>query len=131
MRNKMCVELIGALLLIIIMCACQTSTKGNAMNRFAGTYLRTSNHEFGKEWDTLELKLSDEPQMRFTITRRWKFERVLDGNVLEPEYRISKTSGTFNAVEKCLEEEQTGECYFLDNGGTKLRVGTTEFIKIK
>ena len=73
------------------------------------TYIRFSEHEFGKEYDTLVI--TDQSGL-YSIERRWKYERILDGQIIEPEYK--KTSMTGILDESVIIEQQTGIHYLFD-----------------
>jgi hypothetical protein len=93
---------------------------------FEGTYLRYSEHEFGKEWDSLIIKKSIAQVYR--ITHKWKYERLLDGNQLSPEYKILHTSAFLQPKQRLLIEELVG-CDRLV--GEVLQVGETRYQKLK
>jgi hypothetical protein len=60
-----------------------------------GTFIRFSQHEFGTEYDTLVITLQNEAVSQYRIQRKWKYERILDGNKIEPEYRQELHSGIY------------------------------------
>ncbi|MEO7982567.1 MAG: hypothetical protein ABI688_00670 [Bacteroidota bacterium] len=47
-----------------------------------GTYIRFSTQEFGTEYDTLVISLQNQTVNVYRILRKWKYERVLDGEGL-------------------------------------------------
>jgi len=97
-------------------------------NFFTGTYVRTSEHEFGKEYDTIIISaLHDE----FKITRRWKYERVLDGVWQEPEYRVKVTTAWYDDKFRLLHENETGNRISVDKVEGVLFIGPVKYIKIK
>ena len=97
---------------------------------FNGTYIRFSHHEFGKEWDTLTIKRIEETD-RYLIVRRWRYERVLDGNMLEPEYKKFKTTGQYLEKENLIVEEDSGLRFQWLEQKNELWAGTTIYQKIK
>jgi hypothetical protein len=95
-----------------------------------GTYIRSSSHEFGKENDTLIVSLQNADANQYKIERRWRYQRVLDGNPIEPEYKITTTSGVFNDKEQVLREDKTGLMYSFDIKRNLLFTGSTEYRKV-
>ena len=79
-----------------------------------GTYIRFSEHEYGTEYDTLIITLQNRSAGEYSILRKWKYERVLDGERIEPEYKRTNTSGVYNSTHKLLQETETGDIYSFD-----------------
>jgi hypothetical protein len=79
-----------------------------------GTYIRFSQHEFGIEYDTLVISLQNKFPLEYKILRKWKYERVLDNQKIEPEYKRSFTSGIYNVKNGLLQENETGDLYSFD-----------------
>ena len=115
---KILISFIGFLM------ACNGSDKSNL---FPGTYVRSSEHEFGKEYDTIIISaLHDE----FKVTRRWRYERVLDGVVQEPVYKVKVTTAYYDVKFRLLHENETGNRFSIDKGEGILFVGATKYKKI-
>ena len=89
------------------------------------TYIRFSEHEFGKEYDTLVI--TDQSGL-YSIERRWKYERILDGQIIEPEYK--KTIMTGILKENILTEQQAGILYTFDLVRKCVYSGHTRFYKL-
>ena len=107
-----------------LLIACNGSDKSNL---FPGTYVRSSEHEFGKEYDTIIISaLHDE----FKVTRRWRYERVLDGVVQEPVYKVKVTTAYYDVKFRLLHENETGNRFSIDKGEGILFVGATKYKKI-
>lgn len=92
-----------------------------------GFYLRYGEHEAGKEWDTLVIKGSGTDA--YHVTRKWQYERVLDGAALTPEYKVFHSTVVWLRKEGLLVEEETGLRYLLK--GETLQVGETHYKKVK
>lgn len=99
-------------LLFLFFAACSS---GDEVQTFiSGTYIRFSKHEFGTEHDTLVISLQNGSAGEYKIVRRWKYERVLDGNAIEPEYKFITTSGIYYSSRKLLQERETGDFFSFD-----------------
>ncbi len=95
-----------------------------------GTYIRYSEHEFGHEYDTLIIRLQNKSAGEYTILRKWKYERVLDGARLEPEYKRTKTSGLYDSQHKLIRETPSGEIYSFDVTEKLLFNGPVKYQKL-
>ena len=77
---------IGVILLIVCSCGGLVKTYDEEKN-IPGTYIRFSEHEFGREYDTMLIESQNKPAHQFRIIRKWKYERRLDGAAIGPEYK--------------------------------------------
>lgn len=101
------------------------------LNFIPGTYARQSEGEFGKSYDTLVISLQNKTANQFKIVRHWRYDRVLDGKPLEPEYKVTETSAVFDASSKALQESETLDAFTFDTKKKLLFDGPNQFIKIK
>lgn len=108
------------------------SAESDAIKEFIpGTYIRFSQTEFGKSYDTLVITLQSKSANEFKIQRRWKYDRVLDGKPIEPEYKVTETSGLYDSEKKTLQETETLEFFTFDREKKLLFNGANKFTKIK
>jgi hypothetical protein len=117
-------------MMILIFSGCQSILKDPTEGFMPGTYVRSSEHEFGTEKDTLIISLQNKNAHRYKIERRWLYERVLDGNPIEPEYKQATTSALFDEKEHILKETKTGLIYSFVQERNLLFAGETEYKKI-
>ncbi len=96
-----------------------------------GTYIRFSQHEFGNEYDTLAISVQNKWANEYKILRKWKYERILDGEKIEPEYKRSVTTGIYNSTHKLLRENETGDLLTFDVSRNLLFAGSAQYKKIK
>lgn len=124
MKIQICIPAIICLLSM----SCNGLEKDEVKAYIPGIYIRLSEHEFGKEYDTLVVsELKDE----FQITRKWKYERVLDGVKQEPEYKQEITTASYDNERKLLHEKETGNTMSLDAKEAVLFIGPTKYKKLK
>jgi hypothetical protein len=95
-----------------------------------GTYIRFSEHEFGKEYDTITIALEDETTEAYKIVRRWRYERIRDGEWLEPDYKCTMTMGFYQRSKKHLWENGSGTIYVFDRKNKLLRNGAIKYLKL-
>jgi hypothetical protein len=101
------------LLLVAVILGCRD--KPDPVQEFIpGTYIRFSQHEFGNEYDTLIISIQNSSADEYGIIRKWKYERVVDGQKLQPEYKRSVTTAVYNSKHKLLREYETGDIYSFD-----------------
>lgn len=106
--------------------------EGDAIKEFIpGTYIRIAQTEFGKAYDTLVITLQNKSANEYKIQRRWKYDRVLDGKPIEPEYKITETSGLYDSEKKLLQETETLEFFSFDTKSKLMFNGANKFNKIK
>lgn len=109
-----------------------TSSESDAIKEFIpGTYIRTAQTEFGKAYDTLVITLQNKSVNEYKIQRRWKYDRILDGKRIEPEYKITETSGLFDGEKNILQETETLEIFSFDTRNNLMFNGANKFTKIK
>lgn len=120
------------LALLSLFGSCGTGNESEEiLNFIPGTYVRQSEGEFGKSYDTLAITLQNKSSSQFKIVRRWRYDRVLDGKPIEPEYKITETSGIYEASTKSLKESETLEFFTFDTKKKLLFDGPNQFTKIK
>ena len=124
-------KLLSVLTFSLILMACSSLAKDEVKEFIPGTYIRASESEFGKSWDTLNITLQNGQAKQYKITRRWKYNRVLDGKPIEPEYKVTETSGVYDAEQKRLQESETLEIFTFDTKENLLFNGANKFTKIK
>jgi hypothetical protein len=129
MKNAVSGVIVYQLFVFISLLSCQSIIKGPTDKFIPGTYVRSSEHEFGKEKDTLIITL--QIANRYKIERRWKYERMLDGKPIEPEYKQTTTSAVYDEKEHVLNETKTGLEYSFEQKRGLLFAGETEYHKIQ
>ncbi len=117
---------------VLFLLARCSSSESDAIKEFIpGTYIRFSQHEFGKEYDTLVISLQNESASQYNILRKWRYERVLDGKSIEPEYKQENSSAIYNPETKVLQETETLDLFTFNIEKKLLFNGTNQFTKIK
>lgn len=106
------------------------NAKDEVQEFIPGIYIRFSQHEFGIEYDTLVITLQNSAAHEYKILRKWKYERVLDGSVIEPEYKRVISSGIYNIQQKLLQETETGDMFSFDVKGRLLFNGPVQYQKL-
>jgi hypothetical protein len=123
--------LVVFLSVIFILSSCSSPENDDMKEFIPGTYIRSGQNEFGKEYDTLVVSLQNKAGNEYKLQRRWRYDRVLDGKPIEPEYKLTETTGIYDAESKLLKETETLELMTFDKGKKLLLKGTNIFTKIK
>ena len=116
---------------LVVFAACKSSVAESVRTFIPGTYIRFSEHEFGKVYDTLAITLQNELANEYRIVRRWRYERVLDGRKIEPEYKIRTTTALFDENRKLLTESESQLIYTFDPAKDVMYAGKNAYHKIK
>jgi len=112
--------------------ACNSSSTRNPIREFIpGTYVRFSQHEFGSEWDTLTISIQNETANEYRIVRLWRYNRILDGKSIEPEYKKQTSTAVYDKDAQQLKTVATGESYSFDTKQKLLFAGNTKYQKLK
>jgi hypothetical protein len=87
----------------VIISSCNTSGKDEIMEFIPGTYIRTGQNEFGKEFDTLVISVQNLAAKEFKIQNRWHYIRQVEGEADVPEYKVETLDHySFDVKEKVL-----------------------------
>lgn len=95
-----------------------------------GTYIRFSSHEYGKEYDTLVITLQNESAHEFKVTRKWRYERELDGIAIEPKYQRQSSTGIYHSSDKVMQDTESGTLYTFNIKEKLLFNGDIKYKKI-
>lgn len=117
---------------ISLLAACSSLKDRDEVAEFIpGTYVRVGNNEFGKEYDTLVISIQNKEAWQFKIVNKWLYNKKIEGQTNEPEYKVKETSGIYNTETKLLEEAETLDHYSFDVKQKVLFDGTNKYFKIK
>ncbi len=124
--------ILAAIICALSIFACDSRTfQDEVKESIPGTYIRSTQHEYGTEHDTVVIILQNETVNEYKLTRRWKYERVLDGKPIEPEYKSTSTTAVYDAKAGMLKETETGDGYTFDTKEKVMFAGSTKYQKLK
>jgi hypothetical protein len=118
-------------LVIALLSGCSNVNHDHTLSFIPGTYVRSGSTEFGRIEDTIEIKIQNKQVYSFLIEQRWRYDRVLDGVALEPEYKVIEHLGIYNPETKLLQNQRNLLFYSFDIEKQVLYFGTLDFQKIK
>lgn len=102
----------------------------NSISFIPGTYVRSEISEFGRVEDTITINLQNKDVNSFLIEQRWWYERFLDGEIQEPEYKVIRDQGIYQSDTKLLQNQRNLLFYSFDLENKRLYFGTFIFQKI-
>lgn len=118
------------LFVIAFLAGCSDQIQSDAVKSFIpGTYVRQAHHEMGTEHDTLIISHINR-EGHFQILRKWRYDRVINGQHLLPKYKQEKTSGLYNSEKKVLQETESGDAISFVPDQNLLIAGTTQYMKV-
>ncbi len=118
------------ILSLLALTGCMGLSMDEDADLIPGTYTRFSRHEFGTEYDTIVISVQNPAAGEFSLLRKWRFERVLDGEFPEPEYKQKATTGIYHSATKLLQETESGVYFSFDVKKKTLFNGTTKYDKL-
>lgn len=119
------------MLIVMIFLSCGiVNTKDKVRESIPGTYIRFSEYEFGKEYDTLSISLQNSSEGKYKIIRKWKYEREMKGNKTRLEYKRKVTTAIYDSMHKLLQETGTGKIYSIDIVAKCLFNGPAKYYKL-
>ena len=112
--------------------SCEGFSASDEIQEFIpGIYVRSTVNEFGTAHDTLIITLQHKEANQYKIINKWKYERVIEGEIIEPEYKLKTTSGIYNSDNKVLQETETLDLFTFDVKKKLLFNGANQYAKIK
>lgn len=124
-------RLLICLSFLTLIAACNELREDSVKEFIPGSYIRFSQHEYGKEYDTLVITIQSKAANDYKIQRKWKYERVLDGVAQEPEFKQEITTALYDNRQHLLNENETGNTISFDPNENVLFIGTTKYKKLK
>ena len=116
--------------LLLFNCSCGFLSADSKKKILPGTYIRIAQNEFGHEYDTIIITLINQSTKEYKITHKWKFERIVDGQQLEPEYRVQIKSGVFDDESGLLGEAGTLDQFSFKPDQKLMTNGPNQYRKI-
>ncbi len=111
--------------------ACSPSKTDQVESFIQGTYVRFSDHEMRKEYDTLNIEVLSEAGNNYQLLRSSTFQRKMDGQNFPWEHTKEEWTAIYDPQRKVLYETRKGKLISFIPEKNILLVGTTEYKKIK
>ena len=117
---------------VFILSLFSCSSKTDEIRAFIpGTYVRFSDHEMRKEYDTLRIEMITEAGNNYRLLRSSTFQKKMDGQSFPWEYTAEEWSAIYDESKRVLNETKKGKVISFVPKKNILLIGTTEYKKIK
>jgi hypothetical protein len=112
-----------------ILAACGNSA--DAVKDFIpGTYVKFSQSEYSKAWDTLRISMYDATQETYGIRQHTGYQRIVKGKLQPKAYKSSKAVTVYDPSTHQLQDLKTGKWYTFSQDNGTLVAGSAEYTKI-
>ena len=111
--------------------ACNSSKTDAVRSFIPGTYVRFSDHEMRKEYDTLKIEMLSDAGNNYRLTRSSSFQKRLDGQVFPWEFEKEEWTAIYDASKRVLQETKKRKVISFVPERNILFAGTTKYKKIK
>lgn len=110
--------------------ACGRPVNDAAKEFMPGTYVKFSESDYSKAWDTLRISAYEADQGTYVIQQHVGFQRIVAAKLQPKEYKSSTSMTVFDESTHQLQDMKTGKFYtFFPDKGTVL-AGSAEYAKM-
>jgi hypothetical protein len=115
--------------LLFVLLACESHS--DEIRAFIpGTYIRFSDDEMRKEYDTIKINVISEKGNNYSIIRSVSFQKKIDGREFPWEYTKEEWTAVYDESKRVLNETRKGKVISFVPEKNTLMVGTTEYKKL-
>ena len=114
-------------LTVILFYSCSPAAKKTDIS---GTYVTQFKNEYSITSDTLVVG-SEGNSQTYNIERRTGFNKVRDGKILPKEFKVAKWVSSYNSDRQLLQETELGKQISVLTEKQSLKLGDTEYQKVK
>jgi hypothetical protein len=109
--------------------ACQSSV--TEVNDFIpGVYVRFSQSQYSKAWDTLRITVYEKDPGTYVVQRYVGYQRILTGRLQPKEYTLSRSVTVLDESTQQLQDMKTGKLYTFSPERRTVLAGSAEYLKI-
>ena len=114
-------------LIITFLYSCSPTSKKTDIS---GTYVTQFKNEYSITSDTLVVA-SEANSQTYNIERRTGFNKIRDGKTLPKEYKVVKWVSSYNIEKHLLQETELGKQISVLSEKQSLKLGDSEYQKVK
>jgi hypothetical protein len=114
-------------IIITSLYSCSSITKKTDVS---GTYVTQFKNEFSITSDTLVVA-SEANSQTYNIERRTGFNKIRDGKTLPKEFKVAKWVTSYNVEKQILQETELGKQIYVLSEKQSLKLGDSEYQKVK
>jgi hypothetical protein len=97
----------------------------------SGTYVTQFKNEYSITSDTIVLTTSESSSQTYNIERRTGFNKVRDGKTLPKQFKVAKWTSSYIMDKQLLQETELGKQISISPDNQSLKLGDTEYQKVK
>lgn len=114
-------------LIITTLISCSPTSKPTDIS---GTYVTQFKNEYSNTSDTLVVA-SEANLQTYNIERRTGFNKIRDGKTLPKDFKVAKWIASYNLEKQLLQETELGKQISVSPERLSLKLGDTEYQKVK
>jgi hypothetical protein len=115
---------------ILLLMACNSITRDETRGFVTGTYVRVSDQEMRREYDTIKIDLVSEAGNNYSVIRSLSFQRKMDREEFAWQYKKENWVAVYDESKRILYETRKGKIISFAPEKHTLFVGSTEYKKI-
>ena len=122
---------ISTILIALVTISFYSCSSNNKKTDISGTYVTQFKNEYSITTDTIVLTASESSSQTYNIERRTGFNKVRNGKILPKQFKVAKWTTTYNTTKELLQETDLGKQISLSPDKQSLKLGDTEYQKVK
>ena len=122
-------SIVSLAIIAVFLLSCNNTTKSNA--DIEGTYVTHFQNEFNITDDTLIISSIKSSDNTYEVVRQTGFNKIRNGKPLAKEYKAAKWISSYNTDNQLLQETDLGRQISILPDNHKLKLGASEYTKIK
>jgi len=120
-----------AFFVIIGIGACHGSSSGSIRDFIPGAYVKLSESEYSKAYDTLRISVYDGPGNTYLMLQHTGFQLIKEGRLQPKQYKTDKEVAVYDETTHQLQGMTSGRLLVFSPTTQTLLMGTTEYQKLK
>jgi hypothetical protein len=122
---------VSTILIALATISFYSCSSNNKKTDISGTYVTQFKNEYSITTDTIVLTASESSSQTYNIERRTGFNKVRNGKTLPKQFKVAKWTTTYNTTKELLQETDLGKQISLSPDKQSLKLGDTEYQKVK
>jgi hypothetical protein len=114
-----------------LLVACKAHVAYSVRNSFPGVYVKQSESDYSKAYDTLRISVYDETGNTYLILQHTGYQLIKDGKLQPKLYKSGKEIAVYDETTHLLQGMDSGKLLVFSPENQTLLVGSSEYKKIK
>jgi hypothetical protein len=121
---------VSTILIALIITTLYSCSPTSKTNYISGTYVTQFKNEYSITSDTLVVA-SEANSQTYNIERRTGFNKIRDGKTLPKEFKVAKWVSSYDTEKQILQETELGKQIYVLSEKQSLKLGDSEYQKVK